>query len=362
MGLRAVPPALAAGLAVGLMGACTTERPANQSPGSLVEAFTLDDGAELLAVVVDDPSAIVEVARAGSENPGDAAGTLAMEIEPEQRRALKACGIRLVALRATALASALDTALGGMRGSSRSTQSVPSGPSWVEALHEPGADSPRVIALHDSRWRLRPGFLRLLFRCWSEPRLTSGPDAEADRARFESILRLELAFQHVEGGSSRSALGAGDAWSRTLADPPSRPRGLEERGQILSRLTTRVGLGSGQALAILYARPGSDDDSAGEPVTGESGDADTGDAVVPKLGEVRRDADSNSRRDDPSDGRLGPAGATLFRTPTLGEVLLGGQPASTTDAASDQPASRRQGAMLLIIVPRVRDHYSLFGR
>ncbi len=276
------------------------------------------------------------------------------------RAAWEGSGLRVVRVPEADLARVRGMLEGSDRGLGHITrQWLSPGAAWVEAVRESGSPEPRVVALHDSRFRAAPGWLRLLVRCWPEPILVGAAEGGGEAAeRAEIVLRVELVPQAADDPRTHDRDAA---WERSLRPTAARPRSAEEQGLVIQRLRGALLVKPGEAIAIVYETPGVAwrSPAAGmmvgpgtnppPPDPGESSEVPMPEEPAASLGEVRRGGASVSEPSVParpaatpatSSASMTPGVVPLFRIPILGELLLGDGPEPT--------ASRR----VLLIVPR----------
>lgn len=240
-------------------------------------------------------------------------------------------------------------------GTSLSRLAIDPGPRWVEALRDAGSDTSRVIALADARQPIEPGIVRLLARCWPEPRMS-------DEGRLGAVVRLELLPAWVERGSLRRQRGL-DELAGTAA-----VRGLEQQGVPIHRMLAGVLLGPGESLVLIHDLPHSARDDGPRA---ESAGSDAAPATAPRLGEVLRgtrtpDAPDHNEPIAQTVAGPQPAPGVGFRATTLGEILLtagrtqpreGEQP--DADGGTHTPPGRR---LIVFATPRVPQRVSFIGR
>jgi hypothetical protein len=328
------------------LAACAGDVP-HPSP-SLVDTtaqapvHTAEGGVELRSVLAGDTRQI-----AAALAPFAA---VVLPIDRATRQEWEACGIRLIAFPTREAGSLEQAIMASDRAASKATRWVANGPLWAEAAREPGSTQERVVALHDSRLLLKPGYIRLLARAWIEPTVRD----DAGTPRTGAAARVELLPQLI-------SLGSDDPWARSLRLPAA--RGLESQGQLVTRLRAELLLQPEQAVAIVFEEPGVDwarllSQPPPPPPQPAQPDKPQGPGEVARLGQVKRDTPASPARNDsqtPPEPVAGPAaGPEVFRTPTLGELLLG----STRSTDGSAGGTR----LVLLLIPRMRDELWLLGR
>lgn len=238
------------------------------------------------------------------------------------------------------------------RAASLSRMAIDPGPRWVEALRDAGSEVPRVMALADARQPMEPGVVRLLARCWPEPRLS-------DDGRLDAVVRLELLPAWVDRAAIRRPRATDELAGATSV------RGLDQQGVAIQRMLAGVSLESGQTLVLIHDLPRSTTTigpRAESTADNGTGGGETGSATIPGLGEVQRGGRpfTNAAPADPVvDAVAGPQPprGVGFRTTTLGEMLLtvghvepGESGAADSASGNHGPPVRR---LIVFATPRV---------
>ncbi|MFN0011109.1 MAG: hypothetical protein ACKVS8_05630 [Phycisphaerales bacterium] len=234
-------------------------------------------------------------------------------------------------------------------GASLSRLPINPGPRWVDALRDGGSAQPRVIALADSRQPIEAGIVRLLARCWPEPRMT-------DSDTVDAVVRLEIMPQWVEAGLLRRPRALDELTG------VARVRGIEDQGVSIRRMLAAIDLGRNQSLVLLFETPGVS--WAAEPAA--PAEAATTESPPPGLppgpGQVQRgprtpaDTEAKAPARSPVPGPQVPEGAG-FRSTTLGEILLTVRSSRPSDAG--EKAAQR---VIVFISPRVPEKVSFLPR
>ncbi len=235
-------------------------------------------------------------------------------------------------------------------GASLSRLPINPGPRWVDALRDGGSDQPRVIALADSRQPINAGIVRLLARCWPEPRMT-------DAGTVEAVVRLEIMPQWVEAGLLRRPRALDELTG------VARVRGLEDQGVSIRRMLAAIELGRNESIVLLFWVPGvSWTDKPTEAAPAATADAAAAPSLPPRPGEVQRgprtpaDIEAKPPVDSTVPGPQAPEGAG-FRSTTLGEILLTVGSGATSGAGGKAPQR-----VIVFISPRVPEGVSFLPR
>ncbi|MGQ0628874.1 MAG: hypothetical protein ACT4PL_12340 [Phycisphaerales bacterium] len=199
---------------------------------------------------------------------------------------------------------------------------------YVEVVREPARETARAVGLDGSVLRAPPGALRLLVRAWVEPLATGNtPGGDAD---VVNALRVHVVPQASETRIASRTEGAAELRSEMDA------------GLVLARLGLDALLLPGRALVMTFDGP--DPEIAGGPPKEGPRSAEPGQVsrVLPEAapGEGTGTTVGPTAQQTPGAG-------PIFRTPSLGEVLLT-SPAPGS-ALVERPTVRRR---VLIFVPR----------
>jgi len=272
--------------------------------------------------------------------------------------ALQRAGIRAHVVPISELAGLQTRAEGatGMGGSG--TAWVAPGLRWYEAARESGSPLTRPVASDGVILKVPPGAIRILARAWISPVVGEGGLA--------STMRVQVVPQlFARDVAKPTAPDSGE--SRDLTEPAG-PRVTEEvdRGQVLSRMQLEVELMPSEALVLSFDGP----DDFADPAAAKQSDE------KPEVGEVRRTVEDSSdnpylpggtagptlpppqRVAGPNPGQANLGAGPVFRTPSLGEVLLT-RPAPGAGLV-ESPMHNRRWRRLVILIPRMDGRFGLF--
>lgn len=359
---RSLPIFAATWLAIGLVGGCAPTNQTSKTPAEVDAAepsLNRTTGLEWRTLVTADVGVLADrLPEAENALKGDpaldrawAASGLALWVVPADQLDALQSALLSAPITVSSADSPGAALIGGL-----DRRVVPQGPRYTEVAREPEPTNRTFLPLDNGRIEVRPGYLRLLTRCWVEP----APDTEtAGPGTLDAALRVEIVPQWTDRAPRPTADAPTDALGAlaTVAAP-------QDQGLMLWRLRASVVVPRGSMLVMAHQRPLAPGGVNALAPRAESGsavpDENLESALAPGSVQRRRDRAPRATPPRPTLGEDPAAGPRLetFRSTSLGEMLLTQTaPVSQAEAAAQRPRLHR----VQLLVPLLPTRFELLG-